>query len=90
MSQFLTFLSRSKFGLAITTILIVTVGILPVLVNTGGYYLYYGDFTAQQIPFIYEVKRMLSSGMPLWTWNLYFGENFIGSQSFYTLTSPFV
>ena len=44
----------------------------------------------QEVPFIIETKRMLMSCYPLWSWNHLLGDNFIGSYSFYTLTSPFV
>lgn len=48
------------------------------------------DFFRQEIPFILETKRMFASGTPFWSWNTFFGDNFIASYSFYTLTSPFV
>ncbi len=37
-----------------------------------------------------ETKRMFASGTPFWSWNTFFGDNFIAGYSFYTLTSPFV
>ena len=69
--------------------LIVITGALP-LFWLYGEYIFLSDFACQQIPYIIETKRMLSSGMPFWSWNTYLGNNFIGSFSFYTLTSPFV
>lgn len=70
-------------------ILILTVGLLPCWIQYGGFMLT-TDFLNQQIPFIMETKRMFASGTPFWSWNTYFGDNFIGAYSFYTLTSPFV
>lgn len=70
----------------ITTIVL---GALPTFLQYGDY-LFFSDYLNQQIPYIMETKRMLSSGCPLWSWNTYLGQNFIGAYSFYTLTSPFV
>lgn len=70
------------------TIIVLTVGLLPILINPG--MLGINDFTSQQVPFILETKRMLGSGAPFWSWNTFAGANFWGSYSFYTLTSPFV
>lgn len=79
-----------KKKLFLTILAVTAVGILPSLLYNEGRYLPEADFVNQQIPFIYETKRMLSSGIPLWSWNHFFGDNFIGAYSFYTLTSPFV
>lgn len=75
--------------LSLIIVLIVTIGLLPDWLQYGIFYMG-GDFADQQIPFIVETKRMLSSGTPFWSWNTYLGQNFIASYSFYTLTSPFV
>ena len=79
----------SVMKLILITILIVSVGLFPDWLQYGFFYVG-GDFADQQIPFIMETKRMLSSGNPFWSWNTYLGQNFIASYSFYTLTSPFV
>lgn len=75
--------------LSILIALITLVGILPALLQYGCFVLV-TDMASQQVPFIIETKRMLMSGYPLWSWNHVIGDNFIGSYSFYTLTSPFV
>lgn len=75
--------------LSILIILITFVGILPSLLQYGCF-MVAKDFATQQVPFIIETKRMFSSGIPFWSWNSYIGADFIGSYSFYTLTSPFV
>lgn len=74
--------------LVVLTLIILTLGLLPVFLNFGD--LGFCDFTKQQIPFIVETKRMLSTGAPWWSWNTFIGDNFIAGYSFYTLTSPFV
>lgn len=71
-------------------IIVVTIcGALPLFLQYGDY-LFCTDYFKQQIPFIAETKRMLSSGTPFWSWNTYYGDNFWASYGFYTLTSPFV
>lgn len=75
--------------MCILIVLITLVGILPALVQYGCFVMA-TDMAGQQVPFIIETKRMLMSGSPWWSWNHVIGDNFIGSYSFYTLTSPFV
>lgn len=62
---------------------------MPLLLLQGDWCIF-SDFLHQQLPFILETKRLLSSGFPWWSWNTYLGADFVGSYSFYTLTSPFV
>lgn len=78
-------MKKSIFFISITII----IGSLPLFVQYGDYVLM-DDFFSQEIPFIMETKRMLASGTPFWTWNTFFGDNFIAGYSFYTLMSPFV
>ncbi len=54
-----------------------------------GYFLYYGDFNVQQIPFYRLAHQAVKSGNLFWNWNTDLGVNFIGSYSFYMLGSPF-
>ncbi len=63
--------------------------LLPVMFLRGDLWIS-SDFLHQELPFILETKRMLATGAPWWSWNTYLGSDFIGSYSFYTLTSPFV
>lgn len=83
------FLRKPPVALVLLTVLIVSLGLMPDWIQYGFFFVG-GDFADQQIPFILETKRMLSSGVPFWSWNTFFGENFIAAYSFYTLTSPFV
>ncbi len=69
-------------------LIIATIGMLPQLASFAGYYIP-GDITHQLLPFVYETKRMLSSGLPFWSWNTYFGDNFIASYAYYTVFNPF-
>lgn len=55
-----------------------------------GHFIIATDFFRQQVPFIMETKRMLATGTPFWSWDTFFGDNFVGGFTFYTLTSPFV
>lgn len=65
------------------------IGLLPTFIQYGGF-IVAKDFATQQIPFIIETKKLLSSGTPFWSWNTYIGSNAIGAYSFYTITSPYV
>ncbi len=76
------------FDRNILILLIVTIGILPDLVSTGGFYIW-SDVTSQMLPFVYESKRMFASGIPFWSWNTYLGDNFYAPYAFYTVFNPF-
>lgn len=65
-------------------------GMLPSIIQHGGYFVSKADYITQQIPFILETKRMFSTGMPYWSWNSFLGDNFLGGYAFYTVGSPFV
>lgn len=62
---------------------------LPFLIMDKGYFLYYGDFDVQQIPFYRLAHDAIQNGEFFWNWNTDLGANFIGSYSFYLLGSPF-
>lgn len=63
--------------------------LLPIIIAEKGYFIYYGDFNAQQIPFNYLASSAVKSGDFGWNWNTDLGANFIGSYAFYLLGSPF-
>ncbi len=63
--------------------------LLPFVVIDGGYFIFYGDYNAQQIPFYKTCMRAVQEGNFGWNWQTDLGANFIGSYSFYTLGSPF-
>lgn len=62
---------------------------LPYIILDRGYFIYYGDFNVQQIPFYQMAHNAVRSGDIFWNWNTDLGANFIGSYSFYLLGSPF-
>ncbi len=62
---------------------------LPVMIFTKGYFIYYGDFNSQQLPFYYLSHKAVVNGEFGWNWQTDLGTNFIGSYSFYLLGSPF-
>ncbi len=62
---------------------------LPYVIYDGGYFIYYGDFNAQQIPFYKLAHEAVRSGNFGWNWTTDLGANFMGSYSFYLLGSPF-
>lgn len=63
--------------------------VVPVMIYDHGYFLYYGDFNAQQIPFYQLAHDTILSGDIGWSHITDLGANFIGSYSFYVLGSPF-
>ena len=62
---------------------------LPFVIYDRGYFTYYGDFNAQQIPFYQMAHDAVRSGQFGWNWLTDLGANFVGSYSFYLLGSPF-
>ncbi len=62
---------------------------LPFVVIDSGYFIFYGDYNAQQIPFYKTCIRAVQEGNFGWNWQTDLGANLIGSYSFYTLGSPF-
>lgn len=63
--------------------------ILPIIIFTGGYYIYYGDYNSQQIPFYIHAQDFIKNEGFGWDWGTDLGANFIGSYAFYLLGSPF-
>lgn len=65
------------------------IAILPIIIFTGGYYIYYGDYNSQQIPFYIHAHEFIKSEGIGWDWGTDLGSNFIASYAFYLLGSPF-
>ncbi len=63
--------------------------ILPILVQRGLPFFYYGDYNVQQIPFYILAHRAVRSGEFLWNWNVDLGGSMAGDFSFYLWGSPF-
>lgn len=62
---------------------------LPLIIIDRGYFIFYGDYNAQQIPFFKMCVRAVHEGLSAWDWHTDLGANFVGSYSYYTLGSPF-
>ena len=62
---------------------------VPYMIMSEGYFVFYGDFNVQQIPFYQSCHRAIREGNIFWSWTTDLGANFIGSYSFYLLGSPF-
>ena len=62
---------------------------IPYIILDAGYFLFYGDFNVQQVPFYQLAHNAIRSGNIGWSSVTDLGANFIGSYSFYLLGSPF-
>lgn len=71
------------------TMLMALVMFLPFVIVDGGYFIFYGDYNAQQIPFFKQCVEAVHNGTMGWDWKTDLGANFFGSYTYYTLGSPF-
>lgn len=76
----------SAFLLGFLTLL---VALLPVMIVDKGYFIYYGDYNAQQIPFYNLANDAVRSGQFGWNWFTDLGSDLLTSYSFYLIGSPF-
>ncbi len=76
----------STFLLALAT---ATLLFVPYMLQSEGYFTFYGDFNVQQIPFYQKCHEAIKSGNVFWDFGTDLGVNFVGSYSFYLLGSPF-
>ena len=72
------------FGLALSFLLFI-----PFIISDSGYFLFYGDFNVQQVPFYQMCHDAIRSGNIFWSSTTDLGANFFGSYTFYLLGSPF-
>lgn len=63
--------------------------LLPVMISNGGYFIYYGDFNGQQIPFYNLANDAVRDGQFGWNWYTDLGSDLMTSYSFYLFGSPF-
>ncbi len=62
---------------------------IPYIIWDKGYFIFYGDFNAQQIPF-YKLAHAAVKNLDIgWNFGTDLGSNFVSSYSFYLLGSPF-
>ncbi len=78
------YLKALLYGMAISFLFFI-----PFIIFDNGYFLFYGDFNVQQVPFYQMCHDAVRSGSLGWSWTTDLGANFIGSYSFYLLGSPF-
>ncbi|WP_303826068.1 YfhO family protein [Ruminococcus flavefaciens] len=76
----------SAFLIGFLALLLTT---LPMMVTERGYFIYFGDFNAQQIPFYSLANDAVRSGSFGWNWFTDLGSDFMTSYSFYLFGSPF-
>ena len=82
--------SRERTGMTFIIALLAALGMfLPFLIIDRGFFVFYGDFNVQQIPFYQMAHDAVRSGDIFWSWTTDLGANFIGSYAFYMLGSPF-
>lgn len=82
--------TKEKYLLAfILGFLTLFVALLPVMIVDKGYFIYYGDFNAQQIPFYNLANDAVRSGQFGWNWFTDLGSDLLTSYSFYLIGSPF-
>lgn len=68
---------------------VATAFFIPFLITGHGYFIFFGDFNVQQIPFYRYCHDAVRSGQFGWSYVTDLGSNFIGSYAFYLLGSPF-
>lgn len=62
---------------------------IPYIAIGKGYFLFYGDFNVQQVPFYQLCHKAVRAGDIGWSFGTDLGANFVGSYTFYLLGSPF-
>lgn len=65
------------------------ISVIPIMIADGGYFIYYGDYNAQQIPFYNLANNAVRNGQFGWNWFTDLGSDFMTSYSFYLTGSPF-
>lgn len=80
---------EKKLSTFLISLFVAAAFFVPYMIMGEGYFIFYGDFNVQQIPFYQQCHEALKSGNIFWSWTTDLGANFIGSYSFYLLASPF-
>jgi uncharacterized membrane protein YfhO len=82
--------SKEKYFIAfILGFSCIFLSLLPLIIADGGYFVYYGDYNAQQIPFYILANNAVRNGQLGWNWFTDLGTDFLTSYSFYLTGSPF-
>ena len=58
------------------TMIMALVMFLPFVIVDGGYFIFYGDYNAQQIPFFKQCVEAVHNGTFGWDWKTDLGANF--------------
>ncbi len=84
-------ISKEKYGLKafLLGVLVSSLLFVPVIIENGGVFMYYGDFNVQQIPFYQMIHDAVVSGNTNWSSTTDLGSPVLASYSFYLLGSPF-
>ncbi len=81
---------KERYGLAFLLAFLAACALfVPYMIQDQGFFLFYGDFNVQQIPFYKLAHQAVKEGNVFWNFGTDLGVNFIGSYSFYLLGSPF-
>ena len=80
---------EKKLSTFLTAIFVAALIFVPYMALSKGYFIFFGDFNVQQIPFYQMCHKMVREGNFSWNWYTDLGANFIGSYTFYLLGSPF-
>lgn len=62
---------------------------IPMMICENGYFIYYGDYNAQQIPFYNLANDAVRNRQFGWNWYTDLGSDLLTSYSFYLIGSPF-
>lgn len=83
--------SGEKYGTVfILAFLSMFIVLVPLMILDKGYFIYYGDFVSQQLPFYFHANGVVHDGGMLgWDWGTDLGSSFLGSYAFYLTGSPF-
>lgn len=80
---------EKKLSTFLIAVLTASAFFVPYIIMGQGYFIFFGDFNVQQIPFYKLCHKAVRSGNIGWSFTTDLGANFIGSYSFYLLGSPF-
>lgn len=69
--------------------LVLLAALAPIMLTENGYFIYYGDYNAQQIPFYNMVNDAVRNSQFGWNWFTDLGSDLLTSYSFYLISSPF-
>ena len=85
-----TYYSKEKYLMAfLMGFIVMLVALIPIMVCENGYFIYYGDYNAQQIPFNNLANDAVRNGQLGWNWFTDLGSDLLTSYSFYMIASPF-